>query len=389
MAFHLLNNMTQKFIQIFSFCIFLSLPVYCIAQDSLDYKGNLSAWMLYNGGNALPLYVGGRYIPQLNYNFQLKNDTHFDFEASFNINGSAGIDPFDSLSADGRLKPYRLWARYSSRQFEIRIGLQKINFGSASLLRPLMWFDQVDPRDPLKLTDGVWGVLGRYYFLNNANIWLWSLYGNKSPKGWELSGTKLHAPEAGGRIQLPVPAGEAAITYHYRIADTRNLAGIIPQTGEVSENRIGFDIKLDLVAGFWFEGSWVTKSKDLGIYTNQEILNAGLDYTFGIGNGLYVIYEQLLTAYDKKAFDLHNSTSFSLVSLSYPVTLFDKISAIVYYDWKNRNAYNFLNWQKQFNNITLYLMGYWNPVDYRIPAQNSDQPLFGGRGVQIMLVLNH
>ena len=68
--------------------------------------------------------------------------------------------------------------RYSSDQFELRLGLQKINFGSASMLRPLMWFDQMDPRDPLHLTDGVWGLLARYYFLNNANIWLWGLYGN-------------------------------------------------------------------------------------------------------------------------------------------------------------------------------------------------------------------
>ena len=185
------------------------------------------------------------------------------------------------------------------------------------------------------------------------------------------------------------PKGEAALSYHHRIADTRNLEGIVPPFSEVPENRIGFDIKLDLVAGLWFEGSWVKNSKNLGIFTNQEIFNAGIDYTFGIGNGLYVIYEQLLAANDEKAFNFQNTTSFSLFSLSYPVGLFDNISGIVYYDWKNKNAYNFLNWQKQFNNITLYLMGYWNPENYNIPAQGSDQNLFAGKGIQIMLVLNH
>jgi len=54
--------------------------------------------------------------------------------------------------------------------------LQKINFGSATLFRLLMWFDRIDPRDPLKLTDGVYGLLLRYYFHNNTNIWLWGLY---------------------------------------------------------------------------------------------------------------------------------------------------------------------------------------------------------------------
>ena len=379
----------QKYIHKLALCIFLSLPVCCLAQDSLSFKGQLSSWLLYSRSNDLPVYAGGRYIPQLNYNLQFKNDNHIDFEASLNINGTAGSHPFDSLYTSGQIKPYRLWARYSSRQFEIRIGLQKINFGSASLLRPLMWFDQVDPRDPLKLTDGVWGILGRYYFLNNANIWLWGLYGNDKPKGWEISGTNSKYPEAGGRIQLPVPAGEAALSYHYRVADTRNLDGIIPPFSEVGENRIGFDIKLDLVAGVWFESSWVTRNKDLGIYTNQEIFNTGADYTFGIGNGLYIIYEQLLAANDEKPFAFQNTTSFSVLSLSYPLGLVDNISGIVYYDWKNSNAYNFLNWQKQFNNITLYLIGYWNPLKYNIPSQGSGQNLFAGKGIQIMLVWNH
>jgi hypothetical protein len=361
----------------------------CLAQDSLSFKGQLSLWANYNGANRLPLNLGGRYIPQLNYKIPLKNDHKIDFEASANLNGILGFNPFDSLRSDGQLKPYRLWARYSSRQFEVRIGLQKINFGSATILRPLMWFDQVDPRDPLKLTDGVWGVLGRYYFLNNANIWLWTLYGNNAPRGWELAGTNRNSPELGGRVQIPVPSGEAGISYNYRIADTRALAGIVVPFSKVRENKIGFDIKLDLVVGLWFEGSWSAKNRDLGLFTNQEVLNAGTDYTFGIGNGLYLVYEQLLAANDEKAFNFKNTTSFSLLSLSYPVGLFDNISGIIYYDWNNGNVYNFLNWQKQFNKITIYIMGFWNPENFIIPTQDTGQNLFAGKGIQIMFVLNH
>lgn len=359
------------------------------SQDSLKIKGQAAGWINYNFVNHLPVYFGGRYIPQLNYNLNLKNDHKIDFEASLNINGNAGFNPFDSVKATGQLKPYRLWARYSTRQFELRVGLQKINFGSASILRPLMWFDQMDPRDPLKLTDGVWGVLGRYYFLNNANIWLWGLYGNNKPRGWEPAGTNSSYPEAGGRFQLPVPKGEMGFSYNYRIADTRNLSAIMPAFSMVQENKVGFDIKLDMVVGLWFEGSWVNKNKNLGVFTNQEILNAGTDYTFGLGNGLYVIYEQLVATNDEKPFTFQNATTFSLLSLSYPVGLFDNISGIVYYDWKNRKSYNFLNWQKQFNNISLYFMGYWNPEMYNIPAQGEGQNLFAGRGVQVMVVFNH
>lgn len=379
----------QSRIQIILIKLFILLPFCAQAQDSISFKGQVSAWINYNRTNKLPAYVGGRYMPQVNYVIPLKDDHKFDFEASLNINGSAGLNPFDSLRAEGRIKPYRLWARYSTRQFELRAGLQKLNFGSASLLRPLMWFDQVDPRDPLKLTDGVWGVLGRYYFLNNANIWLWGLYGNNKPRGWEPASTNKHYPEGGGRLQIPVPGGEAALTYHHRIADTRDLGEMVPAYGEVHENRFGFDIKLDVVVGFWIEGSWVRKNRDLGMFTNQEILNTGADYTFNLGNGLYVVVEQLVAANDKRAFSFQNTNSFSLFSVSYPIGLFDNISGIVYYDWKNRKSYNFLNWQKQFNNLTFYLMGYWNPEKYNIPAQGSGSNLFAGRGIQVMMVLNH
>ena len=369
--------------------VLAGLPLLSTAQDSLSFKGQASGWLHYNGGNDLPLYLGGRYIPQLNYDLDLKHDYKVDFEASLNINGSAGFSPDDSIASYGQFKPYRLWARYSSRQFELLAGLQKINFGSASLLRPLMWFDQVDPRDPLKLTDGVWGILGRYYFLNNANIWLWVLYGNSKPKGWEYSGTKSTIPEFGGRIQFPVPSGEAGLSYHHRVADTRNLIEPSLQYSDAPKNRLGFDIKLDLTIGLWFEGSWVHSKKNLGVLTNQEILNAGADFTFGIGNGLYLIFEQLLAVYDENAFEFQNANSFSLLSLSYPVGLFDNISSIIYYDWENGSFYNFLNWQKQLNRITFYLMGYWNPQDYRIPSQGNSNNLYAGKGIQIMLVLNH
>jgi hypothetical protein len=90
-----------------------------------------------------------------------------------------------------------------------------------------LWFDQIDDHDPFKLTDGVWGVLGRYYFLNNANIWVWSLCGNKNPKGWDIFGANFKYPEIEGRIQVPVPVSEATLSYPHRVADTRNSVGIV------------------------------------------------------------------------------------------------------------------------------------------------------------------
>jgi hypothetical protein len=147
-------------------------------NDSINFKGQFSSWAHFNPKNPYPLYLGGRYIPQLNYEIQLPESKLIDFEVSANVYGDAGIHFFDSAYADGDINPYRVWGRYSTEQLEVRLGLQKVNFGSATMLRALRWFDQVDPRDPLQLTEGVWAALGRYFFLNNANIWLyyWNIF---------------------------------------------------------------------------------------------------------------------------------------------------------------------------------------------------------------------
>ena len=371
------------------FFILLLRPGYGISQDTVRFSGQLSAWEHFNPSNKLEFWSGGRYIPQINYGLDFTQNKKIDFEVSINAYGNFGFSPFDSASINGKIKPYRFWARYSGNQFEIRAGLQKINFGSASILRPLMWFDQVDPRDPLRLTDGVLGVLGRYYFLNNANIWLWTLYGNDKPKGWENIGTYWKIPEFGGRLQFPVPKGETALTYHHRIVDGRDFPKNISQSEKIPENRIGFDTKLDVVVGVWVEAAWINKKEDLGINTNQEIFNLGMDYTFSVGNGLNVIFEQLFASYDEKAFSFENSFTFSLLSLSYPVGIFDNLSAIVYYDWTNNSMYNFINWQKQFDKLTLYFMGYVNPKNYKIPTQGDGEILYAGTGLQVMLVFNH
>lgn len=358
-------------------------------QDSVRFSGQLSSWLNISTGSDLPVNAGIRYIPQINFSHELKKGRLTDTELSANIYGNTGLQFFDSLNTGGNIKAYRAWIRYSSDQMEIRAGLQKINFGSAAMLRPLMWFDQMDPRDPLQLTDGVWGILGRYYFLNNANIWLWGLYGNKAPRGWDIIPSNRSIPELGGRIQLPVPGGEIALTYHHRNIDTRDLTPLIPGFRKIPENKIGFDAKWDLKTGLWIEGSYSNKEENLGFLTNQTILNAGADYTFGLGSGLYAAYEQLIVSFDLTPFSFDKETIFSVITCSYPVGMFDKLSTIFYYSWTDRNLYSFVNWHRQFDNIMLYLMAYWNPETFNLPAQSQGRNIFAGKGLQVMFVFNH
>jgi hypothetical protein len=378
----------MKKLSIYLISVFLLLTLTANAR-SFQFKGQASVWANYNPSNTLDLWNGARYLPQLDLELGDKSKGLFDVEASANLNLIDGTLPFDTIYGDMTIKPYRLWARYSTSQLEIRAGLQKINFGSSTTIRPLMWFDKLDPRDPLQLTDGVWGLLGRYYFLNNANLWLWVLYGNEKAKTWEIGNTSQQQPEFGGRLQYPVPKGEIAFSYHHRLSETGIL--IYPSSPGflVPENRIGIDGKWDLGSGLWFEAVWMNKTKNIGLFTNQAMISIGTDYTFGIGNGLMVTLEQLLFSYDEKPFQLKNPYSFSTLSLNYPLGMNDNLTAMFYYDWNNNGLYNIADWNHQFGNFTFYVMGYSNPKNYKIPLTTNDVNLFAGTGCQIMLVFNH
>jgi hypothetical protein len=64
----------------------------------------------------------------------------------------------------------RVWIRLASPRFEARVGLQQISFGSASIFRPLMWFDGLDARDLMQFTNSVYGALARYLTAGNASF---------------------------------------------------------------------------------------------------------------------------------------------------------------------------------------------------------------------------
>ncbi|MCB0853349.1 MAG: hypothetical protein KDD63_14085, partial [Bacteroidetes bacterium] len=74
---------------------------------------------------------------------------------------------------------------------------------------------------------------------------------------------------------------------------------------------------------------------------------------------------------------------------SYPLGLFDQVNAILYYDWTNENVYNLLRWQHSFAKLTFNVLAFWNPTDSQLPQQQFSENLFGGKGIQILLVFNH
>ena len=124
-----------------------------VITEEAILKGQASAWFSLGTGTPSTPRFGLRYIPSLYLGAEDERGSRLDAELSANAFAAGSAPAWTDLETEGKIKPYRIWARMSSRRYELRAGLQKINFGSASVFRPLMWFDRVDARDPLQITD--------------------------------------------------------------------------------------------------------------------------------------------------------------------------------------------------------------------------------------------
>ncbi len=365
--------------------------IYRTSAQSLSLRGQLSNWFVLNDAETNNYQLGVRYIPTVFLQKDVARSLALDLECSLKsyMTVRKKTPGDDGIRED--INPYRLTLRLSSAQFEARLGLQKMSFGSATVFRPLMWFDTIDPRDPLQITDGVYGLLLRYYFLNNANLWLWGLYGNDDAKGWEFFGTKKKAPEFGGRFQLPCYTGEIAVTYHYRKFELEYFSptSMTSAVADVPEHRFAFDGKWDVGIGVWLEGFLQHQDSELLPHPWRRAYNIGMDYTFALGNGLNVLGEYFSFESAPAAFDAGERSSFSAVSLNYPLGLMDACSAIIYYDADNEFWYRFIRWQRTYDRWTIHLFGFWNPDEYTLYQDAGETTQYTGRGFQVMIVFNH
>ncbi len=347
-----------------------------------DYLGQLSGWTIESINKDVRNNNSGlRYIPRLILEQPINDDSFLDIEGSFNgyLASNSG-----SLSENSHLKLYRLKLRFATTQTETRIGLQKINFGPALLLRPLRWFDRLDPSDPLQLTDGVYALRFRYNALDNKNFWLWSLYGNDDTKGYETLPTSPGKPEFGGRFQFPVSHGELAATFHTRNVDASLLNGT-----DFTENRFALDGRWDIEIGFWFESVLQQQKAEFLPFKWSKMITLGMDYTFGVGNGLHLLTEHMAVVSSKKPLEIDEDSQISAFNMNYPMGYLDTIMTIGYYSWEQEKYYQYIGWQRTYDNLIFRFSFFYYPQNknnYRGPGHNT----FGsGHGGQMMIIYNH
>ena len=74
---------------------------------------------------------------------------------------------------------------------------------------------------------------------------------------------------------------------------------------------------------------------------------------------------------------------------TYPVSILDNLTAMVFYIPGPDLVYNYLSWSRTYDNWSLYAIGYWNPANFQLvttPSQGKN--LFAGKGIQLMVNFN-
>jgi len=292
--------------------IFL-LPILLVAISyDLKHEINLSA---------TEFRQTGYWRPDLNLTFFDNNSYTLDARFIPAINYISGSDDnFD-------YETFRFWGRISRENWFIRVGRQKINFGPATFLRPLQWFDTINPLDPLKQSFGIDAALARYY-LGTANFWLWA---TEQQSLYQQDSTfKNDNLNYGLRIENSLTYCDAAVSANFRNTDSTGL-----------ESKLGIDARWDNILGYWVEASIVNYSDPQKLEWDKH-LSLGADYTLGIGNGIYSIIEFMNhTESDNTILDSYSDFCYTALSLNYPVSILSNLNYSCLTNWKYEyNLYN-------------------------------------------------
>ena len=155
------------------------------------------------------------------------------------------------------------------------------------------------------------------------------------------------------------------------------------------EKRLALDGKFDYLVGFWFEATLIHQEIHIPEITWRRALNLGADYTFGIGNGLNLMAEAFTAGSADTPLGAGEDVWFTALSANYSLSIINNLNGIIFYDWSNKEIYNFINWSWQFDNWSFFIMGFWNPQRFNLYQGLEGTNLYAGRGLQFMIVYDH
>lgn len=251
----------------------------------------------------------------------------------------------DSSDQDMQNDIYRVWLRASTARTELRAGLQRINFGSARLIRPLQWFDKLNPLDLLEHTEGVKAGLAKAYFPDNSTLWLWAILSDGKPKGNEWIATTKDKFDYGLRYEFPLMSAETGLSLNHRPITSPVTAK------ETTESRAALDIRYDSFAGLWLESAVNYAPEIDPQWSLQSVL--GADYTVSIGNGLYLLAETGIKHSSEDISTLRSQELLSSLMMNYPLGLLDTIHYLASVNWDTQLGAHALVLRRSYDNLAL------------------------------------
>ena len=346
--------------------LFAFIQVHLLASDFF-----LNGQLLINGYNNNKFFSSDfTYIPNISYSYNINNKLDFDISHSFSLNKSynnySDGNPFLS-------NKYRSWFRLSTNTLDLRIGLQKIAFGSAIFLRPLSWFDSLDFKSNTGQTYGVEALRLIMSPSNLLSIWFWGINneGAKPSFGGRIEKSNIgilsgdwgftYYNDSDSDKHLPYQVGQFLINYipDYELfgEDVLDIDNIL---GFRENSRFGIDYRYDGFFGFWFESSYyLMKKYDDVLFNKFSFLTLGFDYTLPFLNGLLLTTETIFSEVDLSidSESLDNNNYSSIVFLSLPINIINDFSFFHLKDWDNNiPENNILRWSTTYDSFSMNYM---------------------------------
>ena len=342
---------------------YLFLSTFLCAQK-FSTKGQLWSNISTNDNIKHTLQYTIGYLPTFSLEKNLKKNHFLDMEISARLVRTY----HDDYIFDNSEELYRYWIRYTSEKLETRIGMQKIIFGPAQILRSLNWFDTFSIQDPTGQTEGVEAILIRYFPSNVFSIWAWGV------KEKELS--------PGGRVEISMENGECGLTFHNDI---------------VGSNRFSIDYRYDGFIGFWSEVAIIrTGNNKREIIDQNNLISIGVDYTAPISNGILLMMEYKRSDNVNKSIFPHyisGNNSIAFMS-SIPIGIFHNIMFLsTIFSTKsrinstnNRDHYYNLQWSSIYDQYSINLGLHHYFTESRSSISNESNFV---NGISITFIYNY
>jgi hypothetical protein len=211
------------------------------------------------------------------------NNWNLDYELSADAKWADGPSVQSGLRDESDIDFFRAWLRLDNGKLTVRGGRQKILFGSASIFRPLGFFDTRDVTGVVPETRGVDSVRSTYFIDDTTSL-----------QGWLVPAKINERVIVGMRLEKLLGELEvgAVIQYHPE-TDLDDLPGFSQEMIQ-----LGYHLKGEYEVGYWNEGRL-----DIENINGENPLRfdtvLGVDYTLDVGEGLHVLAEYFLSVRER------------------------------------------------------------------------------------------